>query len=63
MITAGAGIALTGLLLPAAAASAATASPYSYATGFDSGSAAPTWLRENFYRGPEPEGQYRFHRG
>jgi hypothetical protein len=48
MITAGAGIALTGLLLPAAAASAATASQYSYATGFDSGSAAPTWLQENF---------------
>jgi hypothetical protein len=67
MITAGAGIALTGLLLPALGASAATLHPahelirtsatsssatpaqqYSYATGFDSGSAGQTWLQENF---------------
>jgi len=56
MITAGAGIALAGLLLPALSASAATlpssstvtAQQYSYATGFDSASAGQTWLQENF---------------
>ena len=55
MITAGAGIALTSLLLPALSASAATlhsssaaAQQYSYATGFDSKSAGQTWLQENF---------------
>jgi hypothetical protein len=56
MITAGAGIALAGLLLPAISASAATlpsssavtASQYSYATGFDSASAGQTWLQESF---------------
>jgi hypothetical protein len=67
MITAGAGIALSGLLLPALGAGAATLHPahelmpanvtsssaapaqqYSYATGFDSGSVGPTWLKENF---------------
>jgi hypothetical protein len=55
-ITAGAGIALTSLLLPALSASAATlhssstvtAQQYSYATGFDSKSAGQTWLQENF---------------
>jgi hypothetical protein len=56
MITAGAGIALTGLLLPAVSASAATlhsssavtAQPYSYATGYDSSPARQTWLQEDF---------------
>jgi len=56
VIMAGAGIALTSLLLPALSASAATLSSsstatvhqYSYATGFDSKSAGQTWLRENF---------------
>jgi hypothetical protein len=56
MITAGAGIALTSLLLPAISASAATlphssavtAQQYSYATGFDSAPAGQTWLQENF---------------
>src|SRR6202042_2512510 len=56
MITAGAGIVLTSLLLPALSASAATlhssssvtAKQYSYATGFDSKSAGQTWLQENF---------------
>jgi hypothetical protein len=56
MITAGAGIALTGLLLPTVSASAATlssssvvtAQPYSYATAFDSKPAGQTWLQENF---------------
>jgi hypothetical protein len=56
MITAGAGIALTGLLLPAVSASAATlhsssavtVQQYSYATGFDSASSGQTWLQENF---------------
>jgi hypothetical protein len=56
MITAGAGIALTGLLLPQVGASAATLSSssavsapqYSYATGFDSAPAGQTWLQENF---------------
>jgi hypothetical protein len=53
-ITAGAGIVLTSLLLPALSASAATlhsssaAQQYSYATGFDSKSAGQTWLQENF---------------
>jgi hypothetical protein len=55
-VTAGAGIALAGLLISATGANAATlhsatATPvqnYSYATGFDSGSAGPTWLQENF---------------
>jgi hypothetical protein len=48
-ITAGAGIALAGLLIPGGGANAAVASAqYSYATGFDSGSAGPTWLQENF---------------
>ena len=69
-ITAGAGIALAGLLLPAAGASASTqhsahapvpasvtspsaiqkaaAQQYSWATGFDSGSAGPSWIQENF---------------
>src|ERR1700733_16246327 len=48
-ITAGAGIALAGLLIPGTGASAAVApAQYSYATGFDSGSAGPTWLQENF---------------
>jgi hypothetical protein len=56
MITAGAGIAITGLLLPALSASAATlhsssavtGQQYSYATGFDSASAGQTWLQEIF---------------
>ena len=49
-ITAGAGIALAALLLPALGASAAVvpAQKYSWATGFDSGSAGPSWLQENF---------------
>jgi hypothetical protein len=69
-ITAGAGIALAGLLLPALGASASTQHPahepipanvtsssaikkapaqqYSWATGFDSGSAGPSWMQENF---------------
>ena len=49
-ITAGAGIALAALLLPAVGASAAVvpAQQYSWATGFDSGSAGPSWLQENF---------------
>jgi hypothetical protein len=48
-IAAGAGIALTGFLIPAVGASAAvTPSQYSYATGFDSNSAGQTWLQENF---------------
>jgi len=49
-ITAGAGIALAALLLPALGASAAVvpAQQYSWATGFDSGSAGPSWLQENF---------------
>jgi len=48
-ITVGAGIALTGLLVPAVGAHAATLPPqYSYATGFDNGSAGPTWIQENF---------------
>ena len=48
-ITAGAGFALAGLLIPAAGASAAVApAQYSYATGFDSHSAGQTWLQENF---------------
>jgi hypothetical protein len=54
MITAGVGVALTSLLLPALSASATTlhsssaAQQYSYATGFDSKSAGQTWLQENF---------------
>ena len=49
-ITAGAGIALAALLLPALGASAAVvpAQQYSWATGFDSGSGGPSWLQENF---------------
>jgi hypothetical protein len=49
-ITAGAGIALAALLLPAPGASAAVApaQQYSWATGFDSGPAGPSWLQENF---------------
>ena len=48
-ITAGAGIALAALLLPAVGASAVVpAQQYSWATGFDSGSAGPSWLQENF---------------
>jgi hypothetical protein len=48
-ITAGAGFALAGLLVPATGASAAVApASYSYATGFDSHSAGQTWLQENF---------------
>jgi hypothetical protein len=48
-ITAGAGIAVAGLLIPGGGANAAVApAQYSYATGFDSGSAGPTWLQENF---------------
>ena len=45
-ITAGAGIALAALLLPALGASAAVvpAQQYSWATGFDSASAGPSWL-------------------
>jgi hypothetical protein len=49
-ITVGAGIALSALLLPAlsASASVAPAQQYSWATGFDSGSAGPSWMQENF---------------
>jgi hypothetical protein len=69
-VTAGAGIALAGLLLPALGARACTQHPahepvpanvtspsathhapprgYSWATGFDSGSAGPSWMQENF---------------
>jgi hypothetical protein len=49
-ITVGAGIALSALLLPALSASAAVApvQQYSWATGFDSGSAGPSWITENF---------------
>jgi hypothetical protein len=51
-IAAGAGIALAGLLIPALGASASTQSApvqhYSWATGFDSGSAGQTWIQENF---------------
>jgi len=69
-VTAGAGIALAGLLLPAPGAGASTQHPahepipanvtssaatqnapaqqYSWATGFDSGSAGPSWMQENF---------------
>src|SRR6185437_84293 len=51
-ITVGAGIALAGLLIPALGASASTQSApvqqYSWATGFDSGRSAPTWITENF---------------
>lgn len=49
-ITASAGIALAALLLPALGASAAVAPArqYSWATGFDSGPAGPSWLQENF---------------
>jgi hypothetical protein len=48
-ITAGAGIALASLLIPAVNAGATVApTQYSYATGFDSGSAGQTWLQENF---------------
>jgi PAB1-binding protein PBP1 len=48
-IMAGAGIALAALLLPAHGASAAVtpAKQYSWATGFNSGSAGPSWLQEN----------------
>ncbi len=49
MITAGAGIALAGFLFPTLGASASTpVQQYSYATGFDSGSSGPSWIRENF---------------
>src|SRR5579863_830361 len=69
-ITAGAGIALASLLLPAPGATASTqhsvhepipanvtssfaiqkaaAQQYSWATGFDNGSAGPSWMQENF---------------
>jgi hypothetical protein len=51
-ITAGAGIALAGLLIPALGASASTQNApvqhYSWATGFDSGTSAPTSITENF---------------
>ena len=51
-ITVGAGIALAGLLIPALGASASTQNApvqqYSWATGFDSGKSAPTWITENF---------------
>ena len=69
-VTAGAGIALAGLLLPALGAGASTQHPahepipanvtsssatqnapaqqYSWATGFDNGSAGPSWMQENF---------------
>ncbi len=50
-ITAGAGIALAGLLIPALGASASTQNApvqhYSWATGFDSGTSAPTWIKTN----------------
>jgi hypothetical protein len=49
VITAGAGIALAGLLFPELGASASTpGQQYSYATGFNSGSSGPSWIRENF---------------
>jgi hypothetical protein len=51
-ITAGAGIALAGILIPALGASASTQSApvqnYSWATGFDSGTSAPASITENF---------------
>jgi Neprosin len=49
-ITAGAGIVLAALLIPAlgAGAAVAPAQQYSWATGFDSGSTGPSWLQENF---------------
>jgi PAB1-binding protein PBP1 len=51
-IAAGAGIALAGILIPALGASASTqpapVQHYSWATGFDSGTSAPTWITENF---------------
>ena len=51
-ITVGAGIALAGLLIPVLGASASTQNApvqqYSWATGFDSGKSAPTWITENF---------------
>ena len=49
LITAGAGITLASFLFPALSANASTpAQQYSYATGFNSGSTGPTWIRENF---------------
>ena len=49
-VAVGAGIALSSVLLPALSASAAVApvQQYSWATGFDSGSAGPSWIQENF---------------